>query len=428
MADKYVYSGAGGAGTGADWANAYTTLAAALTGGADGDRFFVAHDHSESTAGAVTWSKGTAASPCQILCVNRAGSVPPVSADLTTGASLAVTGVNNLTTGGHVSLCQGLTISVADGTNAATLILAGTWNLKTCTLKNLGNSGSGFIRLSSGGKISLDNTTVQFSNASQTITVTSGGFLEWKNTPTAIQGATLPNNLFAASNVGVAYLEGVDLVALSAKTILQTPTGTFNLMLKDCKLPASITRMGAATSPQPSITLINCDGGDTNYRTEKENYMGAQTIETTIVRTGGASDGTTPIAWKFVSSANAKLTNPFESLPIQIWNDAVGSSKTLTVYGIWGGGAVPNNDDIWIEVEYLGTSGFPLGSVVSSGKADVLAANAALATDTSTWGGSTTKFKMTATFTPQEKGYVTVRIKVGAASATLYIDPKGVIS
>ena len=54
MAIYYVYSGAAGAGTGADWANAYTTLTTAVSGKAAGDVFYIAHDHAESTAGRVT--------------------------------------------------------------------------------------------------------------------------------------------------------------------------------------------------------------------------------------------------------------------------------------------------------------------------------------------------------------------------------------
>ena len=94
--------------------------------------------------------------------------------------------------------------------------------------------------------------------------------------------------------------------------------------------PASITRFTAIASP----ALL--------------------TEETTIVRTGGASDGTTPISWKIVTTANCNYSMPFECPPIAIWNDTTGSAVTATVEGIWGGGAVPNDDEVWLEVEYLG--------------------------------------------------------------------------
>ena len=54
MASYYVWSAAAGTGTGASWANAYPDLTAAFSGKVAGDVLFVAHDHAESTASAVT--------------------------------------------------------------------------------------------------------------------------------------------------------------------------------------------------------------------------------------------------------------------------------------------------------------------------------------------------------------------------------------
>jgi hypothetical protein len=100
----------------------------------------------------------------------------------------------------------------------------------------------------------------------------------------------------------------------------------------------------------------------------------------------------------------------------------------LTVEGIWGGGAVPTDADIWMDVEYLGTSGFSLGNFASSGPADQLVAGTNLGAGSGTWGGSTTKFKLEKQITPAEKGPITVYIKAAAASSTFYIDPKITVS
>ena len=56
MASYYVWSGAVGAANGTSWANAYTTLAAAISGKATSDIFYIANDHNETTAGTVTIS------------------------------------------------------------------------------------------------------------------------------------------------------------------------------------------------------------------------------------------------------------------------------------------------------------------------------------------------------------------------------------
>ena len=59
MADKWVWDGATGGGTGDDFTNAYTTLATGLTNVGVGDILRLASDHSESTSGGLTSTNGT---------------------------------------------------------------------------------------------------------------------------------------------------------------------------------------------------------------------------------------------------------------------------------------------------------------------------------------------------------------------------------
>ena len=108
-----------------------------------------------------------------------------------------------------------------------------------------------------------------------------------------------------------------------------------------------------------------------------------------------------------------------------MWSDTVGP-KTVSLYGYWDNASVPNNDDIWIEVEGLTDAGSPLSSIATSGKASFLATNAAIPSDTSVWGGgdTTTRFKMSAAITTAMKGLLTVTVKVAKASSTFYVDPK----
>ena len=116
MASYYVWSGAAGAANGTSWVNAYTTLTAALSGKAAGDVFYVAHDHAESTAGAVTLTPtSSAASPTKIICVNRAGSVPPVSADRRATATIATSGANNLILNGAAVHYDGIIFTAGNG-------------------------------------------------------------------------------------------------------------------------------------------------------------------------------------------------------------------------------------------------------------------------------------------------------------------------
>jgi hypothetical protein len=437
MANVYVYSGAVGAGTGANWANAFTTLAAAASSGSAGDVFYVAHNHAETQASAMTITfPGTVAAPNFVYCANSAGTVPPVSADLRATATVSTTGANNITVNGSV-YGYGIIFQCGSGAVTPSLLLAqATGNTQfwdTCAL-NIVATGSSVIGLGTstgGAKITLNNTTMQ-PNATGT-TVNLAADFTWKNTASAITtGSALPTSLFNPSNArpSALFCEGIDLSALgSGKTLVGSGGAACNpFTFKDCKLGASVTVASTpAALSQPAIQLIRCDSGAVNYRSEKYTYAGTQTIETTIVRTGGASDGTTTIAWKLVTTANSKWKFPFECFPITIWSDTTGA-KTVTIEGVWGGGAVPLNDEIWIDVEYLGSALTPIGSYATSSKADGLATGANCTASTETWGGSTTKFKMSATLTTAMKGPITVYVKAAKASSTFYIDPKITIS
>ena len=191
----------------------------------------------------------------------------------------------------------------------------------------------------------------------------------------------------------------------------------------DCKLNASVTK---SASPQSygstEVDFIRCGAAGVNYAVYRDRISGQLTEETTIVRTGGggASDGTTTISWKVVTTANCTYSMPFECPPIAIWNDTTGS-KTATVEGI--AATLPTDQEIWLDLEYLSDASSPQGSFVNDGKADLLATAANQTSSSATWSGSTTAFKLAVTFTPQQKGWVYARVKCAKASSTFYIDP-----
>lgn len=442
MADYYVYHAAAGTGTGADWANAYTTLSAALTARSAGDTFYVAHDHAETQASAMTLtSPGTAASPCRVICVNRAGSVPPVSADLATTGTITTTGNNGIVIGAGYTYWYGVALNCGTGAVNAALNMSGAGMnyFKNCKLAKLGTTAATgaiiFGGTSAGGNFVyvLDNTTLQFGATGDRIRVCNAQF-RWINTASAIAGATIPTALFNGTNGAASFstIEGVDLSALGTATLVDVATAASRFIFKDCRLGSGFTPSGTQTLPRAGeVNLIRCDSGDTNYKTQKHGFTGDLTTETTIVRSGGASDGTTTVSWKVVTTANPEWHAPFECPPIVIWNETTGS-RTVTIEGVWDAGAVPNDDEIWVDVEYLGTSGFPLGSYASDGKATPLATAAAQTSSGSTWTttglATPQKFSLSKTVTINEKGPITAYVRVAKASSTFYIDPKITLS
>ena len=180
--------------------------------------------------------------------------------------------------------------------------------------------------------------------------------------------------------------------------------------------------------------MWNCDSGDTNYRLWIEDYAGSIKSETTLVKTGGASDGDTPLSWKMATTANAEYPLVLLRSP-EIFSERItstGSAKTITVDILHDSATALKDDEIWLEVQYLGTSGFPLGSFANDSKADVLAAGANQASSSATWTttgmGNPNKQKLEVTFTPQEKGVAIVTVCMAKASYTVYVDPLAVVS
>lgn len=439
MASYYVWSGATGSANGTTWANAYTTLTTAFTGKVAGDTFFVAHDHAESAAGVTLTSAGTVTNPTKVICVNRAGSVPPVAADRRTTATVATSANNNLTLAGSCTHYDGIIFTAGSGASSTAALIVGTVSGVACRFDNcslrLGITGASSSIIALGGSsgtlggtlVELRNTTMSFASANNTIQITNA--VRWRDTPSALLG-TIPSTLFTSVSASGTSLEciGVDLSAAgSGKAIINlhsTVGQSSRAQLIDCKLDAAVTKSNVPAVPGSfDVDFIRSGASGTNYTIYSQRQSGSLVEETTIVRTGGASDGTTTIAWKIVTTADCNYSLPFECPPVAIWNDTTGSAVTATVEGIWGGGAVPNDDDVWLDVEYLGSSSSPLGSFVNDGKASLLTTAAGQTSSSATWGGSTTKFKLDVTFTAQQKGWIYARVKCAKASSTFYIDP-----
>lgn len=179
--------------------------------------------------------------------------------------------------------------------------------------------------------------------------------------------------------------------------------------------------------------MHNCDSGDTNYRLWVEDYAGSIKSETTIIRTGGASDGTTGLSWKMATSANAEYpVVHLESPEIVVWSDTTGS-KTVTVEIVHdsqgaGSGSKFQDDEIWLEVMYLGTSGYPLGTWIRDCKADIMATAANQTDSSETWTttglASPVKQALSVSFTTAEKGFIHARVVMTKASKTCYVCPK----
>lgn len=413
------------------WNAPAARLPAVISKMANGDTIFVSQDHVESYTGSFNTSiPSVQNNGSLILCVNRAGNVPPQASDLATGALVtAAAGINVQPVG--LALVYGVTFragvgstgyqSLQVGGNAAKLML------RKCRLE-LATTASN-AQILALVKNDWEDVTLKFAAAGQNING-DGPELTWINSATtrAIDPTgTVPTYLIGSGNMTI-HFAGLDLSDLGARIYDHTgnPNGMY-IDLRNCKLSASFAPISPFLLNAAELIYVNCDSGSTNYKTGKVAYTGAETTETTIVRTGGATDGATPQSRKIVTNGNPSKLLPFKSLPLAVWATPTGSAMTATVYGIWGSASVPNNDDIWVDVEYEGNSGSPQSAFATSGPLP-LAANAPLAGDASAWGGSTTPFKITVPITPQKAGAVYLTVRAAKTSTTFYIDPKPTVA
>lgn len=435
MAARYVYSGAAGAGTGADWANAHTTLAAAITASAAGDTFYVASDHSHNYGATQTLTfKGTAASPDRIVSVNRAGSVPPVEADVLAGA---VEGTNAASASMNVNgtfYNYGVTFAPGSGqSNSCNLTIGQTSSLQfhdNCQLHLLTTGASAALTIgNSNAKIVFNKPKLKFGATGQNLTIS--GPLVITGDPSAsilAAGSSVPTTLVAAASGTneAAVISGADLSAITG-LIPASSSNAGKYRLVNCKLHASAT-FGTPTVAAARIDVLGCNSGANIEDNRRFMYQGTLTTETTIKRTAGASDGTTAYCWKVVTTANNEHDFPFECFDGEMWNDDTGVAKTLTVHTVTDNVTL-TDAEIWLEVEYLGSAGSPISTLITDANATVLTAGANQASDSGeawTTTGLTTpvKQKLEVTFTPQMAGLIRWRVKVGKVSTTVYVCPK----
>lgn len=439
MATYYVDSNATGANDGSSWADAFVSLKATAASLAAGDTVYVASDHSEtvSSGDAIFSGPGTIGSPCHILSADKTSGAPPTA--LQSGAYFAgsTSYIDVILYGSAYYF--GITFSCPQ---LANIILAGSndsVHYEQCLFDLRVNHTTPKVTITDDGAVvrCLD-CSFKFANASQGIRVTGASSLFIRNGEIA-SGSVTPNAL--VDNSPDIIIDGFDMSNLGASFSLLAGgalTAAGRQWFRNCKLPSGWSgSLFASTPTEPSVAaaMFNCDDGDTNFRISFGSAFGQLDDETTIIRSGGASDGATNLAWRISTFASTNAwSGPFYTPEVAIWNETVGSSVTVTVHVVHDAQGSGTSSDLtdkeaWLEVMGLDTSGVPLGGWYSDRAADYLDAAADQTDDSATtWTttGLTTpvKQKFSVTFTPQEKGYIIARVCVAKPSTTVYVCPK----
>jgi hypothetical protein len=441
---------------GSTWALAKADLHTATTGAlavasAAGDEIYVSSSHAQTTAAAITLTAlGTAANPTRIIGCNDSADTPTAEA---TGASITTTGGNTITLVGF-AFYKNINFNAATGTASASLNIGASTSpsgisLEDCKLSILTTGASGVVGLGASASsanddvsVSLENVVFRFSSVSQSISLRHGRVRI--NGGSIDTGGSKPSILFsmpAAISVN-ALIENMDLSYITGSLVNATAAASGTIVIRNCKLAAGVAVLSGAIPSDGGIEVIldNCDSADTHSRSERYTYQGSILADTATYLTamdGDSAASPVKLSQKMTTLASG-ASNAFplilqSSKEIYKWNETVGSAITATVEILHDSATNLKDSEVWVEFMYMGTSGNPIGTAINNHKADYFgtAADHAAGTGAGNWTKSMTNpnsQKLSCTFTPQEKGYISARVHLAKANYTIYVHPDIVVS
>lgn len=439
MTTYYVNSQAVGANSGANKSDAFNAspgaMAAALAAATtNGDVILVHKQHVEVFAATANL---TALADISIIVIDFATDA---LAEMD-GTNYYLGGTNTVNLGGAFKVfTSGLAFKQ---TSAATCIheIAQTdgsqYIMENCKLwLNTGTGSRLNLGLNTGRNsyVKLVNPDIKFGNALQYLQ----GFGRIEAQGGGVSG-TAPNVLFGVQSLGSSLtdisLDSMDLSIIAGNLLASQSSRPVTLRANNCTLHASLTPLATqapANMGAGEVWLTDCAAGDIHYAFDHSNPLGRLTISSTIYANDNPTyDGTNKCSWKITTTANVSYWSPYVSPWIDKLPASVGAAVTPSFEVLRDGSATAyNNDEVWAEFAYKGTSGSCKLTFANDRKA--LLAGAVPQATSSKSAGDWTGENATAWFgtlglgssiTPQEAGYIRGRICVGVPSSTLYVDP-----
>lgn len=437
MAIVYCYSGAVGAANGTSWTDAYTTLAAAISGATAGtDQIYLAKDHSESAA-SYTFSLTASNPPYELFSIDRVDD----SYAIATGDQVTASAGNITFDGGIIGFGVQLNASADILLNSD----ANEYQLWHDPYFKPGNDSQVYANVP--GNIKIFDPTIDCTN--DTGASTSGIFgtgslsnCHWSNI--IFLNVTNRSRAFYVTGQGSGnhVIEGTDLSVFDYLIDANAAQPSLDVLFQGCILKSGYTISDSTANTRSwAARTIGCSVSGTNKKYLLDTTipaLGAVATEETIVRTGGATDPDSQlISWVATTTANTSKYAPF-LLPHEIvgWLNSTGS-KTFKIHMAHtnagsGTGNALMNDEIWFELIYLKNAG-DIQTGIASTRWDIddpTATPADYSTNSETWGGAPDdKQEMSLTVTVNQTGPYKIRIYAGKTSmGSVYIDPKVIIS
>jgi len=466
MADYFVCHQAGATaanyGTWNTAATSMTALLAGITNLAGPSNVYIHSSHVDNRGAGISWVfPETGTGIVNIMCVNGG------DAAFTTGGSGMGSTVGTLTTGAAESTnsnaafsfagkfyCYGVTLKAGSNTPASEA--SGKLSIGTAVQNNQVFENCTFVTNSTNASaitaigtatswLKFRNCTFQFGATGQ-----SFGGTNAKTTfiNSSLAGSTFPTTTFvpdSASQYGQVDCLACDWSSSTNLVSLVQATGA-KYTFDNCKLPGTIVTGTRAVNFSP---IVECRSASSSTSTTEPLYeyyyddpMGNVQDSTTYFVTAGSAvikDGTNTdqkYSLAMTPSATASKQFPLCSPWVSVWNTLTGS-RTISMKIAYNSATALNGNDVWMEVEFLGTASTLRSSTdiddgvtsVNTTMLDVTAAGSARTDTGNDWDGTFAAGQqnntLTATVSIDHVGYVRARVCYSKQAPTIvYCDPK----
>lgn len=427
MPTYYVDSNAAGANNGTSWADAYTTTKALIDaiGGFPADSIvYFASNHQDTSV----WPSH--------YTIDAWNGVVLISANSGTGAY-------EKATADQINF-SGTTYNIA---------FRATWTAYGIRIKGGGHitfeaqqfyrqhwedceflPGPGYWLFPKNSWIELINCTFDFGQDVANVNVYA---FEPSGSTWKVRGGSVINCSFRTNALirtewsGHYEFSGLDLSQWPTTESFCTGDGDCAVHFSHCKTAATFSLVEAPYQEgRMEFSAVNLGPADDPTLLHLRKQQGDVISDSIVYRTGGASIEGVPVSYALITSSVATRHAPLET-PWQYGTVEAGS-RTWTAY-VANAGAAFDNDEVWLEVEYLDTLDSPNWKSVR-GRPVIDAAATTHPNDTSgTWNNPfATQQLVSLTQTVGEGGLYRARLCVGVASIDLtrelYFDPQIVVT